>query len=380
MPDEVINPYASPAILPVFEHDDQEAYRVRREGFHLVIEKGSRMPPICLKSGQPAEHWVRCPLTTSFADRQLHSLSELIPGLLLLFRFLNQLEYLEVGLSDAEYRKRRRQQIRGGILAIVSTLLTIPALAYSLTMAYSDAGALTFTAALCIGPTIAVFGLAMISNTKLIYVKQVTPTHIWFTGPLRPVLDQFPGPADEPKQHPAIRTPLILPDDWPLFEGMGIWRSGVHLVMRKDANFPDVCLRTGEPALRTIRVRHSFWGLHQTLSFGLSDALYVSWQRNRWGLLCGLALSLLGVSLTCIGAWQDIGGPHSTALSTRGDDTPSAGIMIAFAGLIVALVFWSKSRLVMVKLVNRDLVWLIGFSQQVLAMFPEWPGERQSPP
>jgi hypothetical protein len=165
-----------------------------------------------------------------------------------------------------------------------------------------------------------------------------------------------------------------LPADLPQFDGIGVWRSGIYIVMNKCAIFPSICVRTGDAAAGTFRVRHSYLGSHKTLTFGLADEYYLDWRRNFIWLLCGLAVGLAGVLLAAFCMMQDQTGPAVGAFTNSSLETGfGAGIWLMFGGMIVALIFWGKTRILTVKKVTTHHVWIIGFAPQVLAMFPELP-------
>jgi predicted RNA-binding Zn-ribbon protein involved in translation (DUF1610 family) len=169
--------------------------------------------------------------------------------------------------------------------------------------------------------------------------------------------------------------------------GLGIWRDGKRLVMRKTAELPNVCVKTNLPADGWLR-RKMYW--HQPAIYVLiliSPVIYAivalivrqkadirvglcaeRIKRRRWIMAGAWLVGLAGIGVMVLGI--KLAGP-------RPDDVAPflmmGGVMI---GILAAIVGITLTRVVRPERITRDYVWISGVHPEFVASFPDFPGER----
>lgn len=165
-----------------------------------------------------------------------------------------------------------------------------------------------------------------------------------------------------------------------LRRGQGVWRDGSQLVMCKDAELPARCVKTNEPADRTLRRRLSW---HNPLIYilVLSPLIYIivalivqkkadikvglsptGFRSRRWGIAIAWLSFFLGVVVTIVGV----------ANSGQGNGWGIAIIVGLVGGLIGIVVGIIKSRVVTPTRITDSHVWLKGIHADYLASLPQW--------
>ncbi len=163
----------------------------------------------------------------------------------------------------------------------------------------------------------------------------------------------------------------------------GLWQSGKLLVMRKDAQLPDRCVKSNEPATR--RLKRSLAWHHPAVYFGLlvnillyailamcmqkratiHIALTDDWfSRRRRAMLIGWGSVLFSIGLFVL-----------CAIKVGDDSAFGWGLLLGgvmfFVGAIYGLF---ASRMVAASKIDDTHIWLKGVNRQVLADLPVWQG------
>lgn len=169
------------------------------------------------------------------------------------------------------------------------------------------------------------------------------------------------------------------------FAANGLWQEDRELlVMHKDAELPARCVKSNQATQyrlkRSLSWHHPAWYLvilacglipyivaalivrkTATIYIGLSD----EWQqRRRNAIFVGWTTSLLGIGLI-------IGGVVTSAEADIFIALIPLGIVTLLAGMLYGLF---RARIVVVKCIRNDYVWLKGVNKDFLAQLPEWNG------
>jgi hypothetical protein len=161
----------------------------------------------------------------------------------------------------------------------------------------------------------------------------------------------------------------------------GLWRDGKYLVMRKDAELPNRCVKSNRPTQRRLK-RQLYWHFaavylailiclplyillatllsrRATVHIGLSEEWFT--ERHR-AIIIGWCLTLGGIALFVAGFAPQ--NPGSAAMLWT-------GILLGVGGAIYGFL---RSQMVSAKYIARGHVWLSGVHPDFLAELPEWPG------
>jgi hypothetical protein len=165
-----------------------------------------------------------------------------------------------------------------------------------------------------------------------------------------------------------------------MFTTEGIWRSGNFLVMRKDAQLPDRCIKTNQPANGKRFKSQLYW--HQPwiyllillslliylivalivrkkaiVHFGVTEAVLQKRTKVIWA---SVGIGLLGIVLMVVAA--------SIQAGTGG------ALFLLGLGVFLGSLIWVSigATLVRAERIEEDYVWLRGVSKEYLALLPEW--------
>lgn len=201
-------------------------------------------------------------------------------------------------------------------------------------------------------------------------------------------------PTDSPYTDPDFNpyaAPTAKVGRSPLMGGPGLWREGNRLVMRKDAELPDRCVRCNEPAHGYRLKRRLSWhhpAFYLFLLFNLiiyvivalivrktakievglceahvrarTRAILVGWL----GSLGGIGLMIFGAMNSGPGAQNDLGWM----------------ILVGLLLLLVSLIFGaSKAPPVVPTRIDANFVWLKRVSPAFLAALPDVPPPTTPP-
>lgn len=160
--------------------------------------------------------------------------------------------------------------------------------------------------------------------------------------------------------------------------GAGIWRDGATLVMSKDAQLPDRCVKCN--AFTNGRLRRKFSWHHPAIYI----LIIVAWLiylivamivRKRATVDLGFCEEHSAKRRTYIWiAWLlALGGVASFVLAILANDSTPA--LIGFLLLLTAVVFAViTTRLVYPSKIDDRFVWLKGINAEYLNQLPSWPG------
>lgn len=182
-------------------------------------------------------------------------------------------------------------------------------------------------------------------------------------------------PAPPPPAGIVLEDGYVLPPP-PMATG-GIWRDHQTLVMTKDASLPDRCVKCNAPAHGFRLKRNLSWHhpaiflliivaliLYAVIAvvFSKRATVYLGlcaehYQRRRNLLIAGWVMLAIGPIAIIIAFANDL----------------AAAGLIGLVLLFVSL-FWLTivSRIVKVKKIDDQLVWLTGIDENYLAQFPLW--------
>jgi hypothetical protein len=206
-----------------------------------------------------------------------------------------------------------------------------------------------------------------------------------------------------------------------VFEGLGgnpvaAWRSGKFLITRKGARLPDRCIRCNRAANNRAVVKKLFWQpgwiyapimLVPVMLIGLGIASVYKRSLPTWiptsvvwgSLLMALIFGILSTIVKqradlrvplcaahfrkhyidvaiVVGIWIVGGGGFIVSMTTFGGPV----LMLWFVGgfcllaLVASVYSFFRTRLVTVKRMTDDFIWLSGASPEYLAELPEWDG------
>lgn len=165
-----------------------------------------------------------------------------------------------------------------------------------------------------------------------------------------------------------------------------MWREGKKtLVMHKTAEMPNRCVKSNQPSTRYLKRKlswhHPGWYAlivvcnmiiyviaalivrkTATIYVGLSEEWFARRQR---AILISWTLSLLGIALMVTGIALVDTSEFAIAMLPL-------GVILLLGGLIYGMV---KARIVAVKKIKDDHIWLNGCCAEYLDELPEWTGE-----
>lgn len=162
----------------------------------------------------------------------------------------------------------------------------------------------------------------------------------------------------------------------------GLWRKGNLLVMHKSAQLPDVCVKSGEPAVR--RLKRNLQWYHPAINFTLLLALLLyiilvavlsqratiyiglseKWfQKRRLAIILGWLFGLGGTAMF-FGSFALVETVDWWGVIT----------LLGLAAFLFGLIYGQYgSRMVHPKKIDEQYIWLKGVHPSVLAKLPEWP-------
>ncbi|MEO1295939.1 MAG: hypothetical protein AAFW75_09065 [Cyanobacteria bacterium J06636_16] len=161
----------------------------------------------------------------------------------------------------------------------------------------------------------------------------------------------------------------------------GIWRSGNLLVMQRDAELPDRCIKTNQPA-NGRRFKATLYWHHPAIYFVLLINLIVylvvaiivrkkatvyfgvteeTLRKRRRTILWSCSVGLAGIVL------------FFAAFSLQSESVMGTLVFLGFSlilgGLIGGII---KATLVRVARMEDEYIWLRGVNKDYLALLPEW--------
>ncbi|MCO6456561.1 MAG: hypothetical protein J5I93_14785 [Pirellulaceae bacterium] len=188
--------------------------------------------------------------------------------------------------------------------------------------------------------------------------------------------------SDNPYAPPQVEKPFL---GQPGASHAGLWRDGRLLVMHRQAELPDRCVKSNEPAHGRRLKRNLSWhhpavylallaniliyailatvlGKRATIQIGLTQQWIV---RRRWRMLIAWLLVLLCSGLFVAGIM----------LSDSLRENAVWPIVLGGVGVIAAAVYGVIAcRLVHPKKMSDEYIWLQGVHPDFLAALPPWPG------
>lgn len=188
-PAAIVNPYAAPTMPQPFLSPAKEYQGgVWRDGPILVMHKLAALPPVCLKSGQPATQWLKRNLSWHHPACYLGLLGGLIPFVVIALIFTKRAN-IQIGLTD-EWAARRRTRI--GIAWAVA-LLGIAFIVGGIVLTartneqYGVIGIPVGVITLLIGAVVGNIGGAMVTP------KKIDDNYVWLKGVHANALAMFPN-------------------------------------------------------------------------------------------------------------------------------------------------------------------------------------------
>jgi hypothetical protein len=182
------NPYAPPSIPQPMEMAPT-TYQggVWRQGSILVMHKMAPLPPICLKSGQPANQWLKQNMSWHHPLCYLGLLGGVIPFVIVALIFTKRAN-IQIGLTD-EWMARRKSWI---MIGWGTGLLGLALFAGGIVLAVQ--GFENFpVVGIVVGLITAITGF-LIGNFggTLVSPKKIDDNYVWLKGVNREVLAMFP--------------------------------------------------------------------------------------------------------------------------------------------------------------------------------------------
>jgi hypothetical protein len=160
----------------------------------------------------------------------------------------------------------------------------------------------------------------------------------------------------------------------------GVWRDNSTLVMTKEAPLPDRCVKCNAPA-NGVRLKRRLMWHHPVLYLLIFIAflLYVilaTVLRKRATVYLGLcAEHLERRRKKVIAGWILLATGLLSTVAGFAYDYPGVGLL-GFATFLVAVIWLViVSRVVTVKKIDDQLVWLNGINSAYLSQLPPWQGQ-----
>lgn len=181
---EPVNPYAAPMAATVAAPlPGQSAGGVWRQGNVLVMHKHATLPPICVKSNEPADRMLLRKM--QWHPPWLVALVLIaVPVYIIVALILTKRARVHIGLSDPWYARRWRAiwigwgLAVGGIAAIFAE--------GSLLVEFTGVSILVAIAGVLGGLIYGQYG------SRMVYPSQITDEHVWLKGCCREFLNRFP--------------------------------------------------------------------------------------------------------------------------------------------------------------------------------------------
>lgn len=171
-------------------------------------------------------------------------------------------------------------------------------------------------------------------------------------------------------------------DGLQIHDSEGLWRKGKILVMRRNAQLPNRCVKSNQPTdlrlQRNLQWHHPMIALtiligllvyiilaviltkKATIHIGLSDEWFA---KRRQAILIGWVTALGSIALGVIGI-------------VMVDQVPACGwlILVGFITFFVGIIYGAVcARMVSPSRIDDEYVWLKGVCPEYLAELPDWP-------
>jgi hypothetical protein len=189
-PAPAVNPYAAPQLMGNYAapQPQQGFPGLWRQGDLLVMHKQAPLPPICLKSGQPASQWLR-------RNLQWHEpwiIVTIVAGILIyviIALLMTKRATLMIGLTD-EWAARRKTRI---LIALGITAGGIALGAAGIFLGNQGIGSEGWFALLPLA-FVTLLGAALYGQyaCRLVWPQRITDQYVWLKGVHPSFLDQLP--------------------------------------------------------------------------------------------------------------------------------------------------------------------------------------------
>ena len=181
------NPYASPQI-PGGYNPAPQAGGLWREGKMLVMHKLAPLPPICVKSGQPATQWLRRNLAWHppwiYVLILVHILLYVVVALI-----MQKKASIQIGLTDEWMARRRTRMLIAWLTSLGGIGLGIVAIA----LENSGPNTQGYIALLLPAVLMALGGLIYgVCACRLVKPDRITDQYVWLKGVHPSFLDRLP--------------------------------------------------------------------------------------------------------------------------------------------------------------------------------------------
>ena len=162
-----------------------------------------------------------------------------------------------------------------------------------------------------------------------------------------------------------------------MFDSEGIWRSGKFLVMRKDAQLPDRCIKTNQPAngkrFKSELYWHEPW-IYLLCLIGVLIYLIVALILRKKAIVhFGVTEAVLQKRTKVIWGSTILGGVGLIPMFMASAIQSVSLVFLGLGFLLGSLIWVSISAtLIRAERIEEDYVWIRGASKEYLALLPEW--------
>ena len=184
---DTVNPYAAPHIDVGYEREQQtELDGLWRQDNLLVMRKDALLPPICVKSGQPAMEWLQ-------RDLEWHqpwiTWTAIVPPVyVILALFMTSRTTVTFGLSTEWANRRRfRMLITAGIV-----IAGVAAAACEIGIAQSTGYLIAFIVAISLGAGLIGGNIYGHYACRLVRPQQISGQFVWLQGVHSDFLKRLP--------------------------------------------------------------------------------------------------------------------------------------------------------------------------------------------
>jgi len=186
------NPYRAPIAHDIVDLPDTSTGSIWRDGKLLVVEKGARLPPICVKTSTPAQIEI-------FRKFYWHSqwLYVLVIVQILIYIIaalaVRKQQDLTIPLSEAAAKKRSSGIMSGWLAGGVGFALFVVAMILAADSNMSGTVAVLCVALGFIGIFLSLAGLALgLPASNILTAKKITDQAGWFRGVHQDYLQSLP--------------------------------------------------------------------------------------------------------------------------------------------------------------------------------------------
>lgn len=182
------NPYAAPTMpQPMMAPTPNYQGGVWRKGSILIMHQRAQLPQICVKSGLPANTWLKRNMSWHHPLCYLALLGGLIPFVVIAL-ILTKRATVHIGLTNEWAARRKRWLTIGWTLALIGLVFLIGGIAIAANEV-SEMGILGVPLGLVVMLT---GGIAGGMGSALVSPKKITDEYVWMKGVHPDVLNMFP--------------------------------------------------------------------------------------------------------------------------------------------------------------------------------------------